>query len=126
MNETPSERRLAKNEVIFRQANRQIETSLKATVKEEAKDKIKSPDLMGIPLHFLCECSDDTCKARIKLTLERYKKLHKSSADFVIKPGHEIARIEKVTYRAKNYYVVSKYMQPPSRPTKLHPKDQNL
>lgn len=49
------------------------------------------------PVPFLCECSDPTCEALLRITLEEYSST-RAAADFLVAPGHQVdhARIVRV------------------------------
>jgi hypothetical protein len=44
----------------------------------------------GEPVPFLCECTDDTCMARVDLTLEEYAGIRRHENRFVILCDHPI------------------------------------
>lgn len=113
MDDHLSERRLAKNEVVFRQANQQVQKFMQ---EQNAGKKDKESEL-----HFYCECSNENCRERVMLTPTKYGKLHKNSSQFVIKPGHSVAEVEKVVKTAPDYEVVEKYRSPPSSAAELEP-----
>ncbi len=94
-----SDRRLQENEIIFREANNDIQEFL----TETEGDRIKRI----VP--FYCECSRMDCKRRIELTPLMYDKLHKNKKQFVVLQGHEIPEIEKIVTTQKNINVVEKY-----------------
>lgn len=124
MNGSLSERRLAENEVVFRQYNLQVQEELEAyTQAAESEGHKPQASVKDLPLHFYCECSDESCKKRIVLKPNEYKKLHKNSSQFLILPGHQVASIEKVVRQEKNFTVVEKYMTPPKHADKLNPSN---
>ena len=123
MAETPSQRRLAENEVVFRQTNQQIPKNL-AAVKELAEEDnqqsiVKNID--DIPVSFYCECSDEKCRERIVLKPAEYTALHQNSSQFIVIPGHEVPTIERVVNKSNDYLVVEKYETPPETATELNP-----
>lgn len=92
-----SKRRLAENEVIFRQANLDI---------KEFLDDAGAAHNTLIP--FFCECSDPNCRGRIELSAAAYQRLHQNRRQFVVIPGHEIPAIENVVVQDVRYFVVEK------------------
>jgi hypothetical protein len=68
--------RSARNEVVFRDANEEIE----ARREELTAVAGRTP--------FLCECADPYCKAVIPLTLDEYEHVRAQSNRFVLQPGH--------------------------------------
>lgn len=126
MNESAGERRLAENEVIFRQANQQAVESLEQAREEELSDHVKPSVEQNLSLFFYCECADDGCKQRIKMPLAEYEANHRQSNQFIILPGHEVPNIEKVVKKEQGYFVVQKYMTPPKETGGLHPMAENI
>lgn len=108
-----SDRRLAENEVIFRQFN----TEIKDFVLEDAQDTVYAHR----PLRFYCECSNMDCRERLEITAQEYDKLHANRKHFTVKPGHVIPEIEKIIKKAKEYEVVEKKQVPPA-PKDIDPK----
>lgn len=124
MTDQVSERRLAENELIFRQANQKVSQSfahLKSSV-EEGKDGDWLPDLEAT-IHFFCECSDEKCRQRIKLKQSKYEELHQNGSQFVLLPGHNHPKVERVMQSTDDYIVVEKYIAPPPSGKKLNLTD---
>jgi hypothetical protein len=124
MPETPSERRLAENEVLFRQLNEQVHHGFEETnrlAREDGQPEYIVDPQADIPLHFYCECADEKCTERIVMALPTYTAIHQYDNRFVIVPGHEVASVEKVILRRPEYLVVQKYVKPPKVARKLHP-----
>jgi hypothetical protein len=104
-----AERRQIENEMIFRQANEKVSDDLNALDVQLIKDEF--PELVAgndLTLHFICECSDENCDARIPIKLSVYKKIHKNRDAFIIKPRHQVQQIEAVIYTDDDYSVVEK------------------
>lgn len=100
-----STRRLLENERIFKAANGKI--------KKTAEDLLNYKELEEMPLEFFCECANEACRAKIKLTHAQYEDLHSNQKQFIVKPGHEIAKIEKLVKREPSFSVVEKFISPP-------------
>ncbi len=117
MNKKMSERRLAENQVLFRQKNEQVASDLEALKKAAESEGRGSlvPD-SDVPLHFYCECSNTDCRQRIILTTSQYKELHQNSSQFILVTGHEVPNIERVVFRNDKYEVVEKFQTPPPAP----------
>jgi hypothetical protein len=114
MSLTPSERRFAENEVVFRSFNERLQKDIDNVNKiaaEEGDDPISLDGAM--PLYFFCECSDETCSQRIRISPDIYQKIHKTRDVFTIVPGHQIETAEDVIAVEKEYCVVKKHKQPP-------------
>jgi hypothetical protein len=109
MKGTPSERRLAENEVIFRQLNERAHNGL-IKINELAHED-KQPEFIvddDTPLYFYCECSSLSCIERVTITFREYGRIHQNGRDFVVVPGHEAATIERVIKKYSGYNVVRK------------------
>jgi hypothetical protein len=98
-----SERRLKENEIIFREANRNIQQFIEETTgKKNAK------------VRFYCECSNMGCKQRINISISQYGAAHRNEKQFIVVPGHEIPSIEKVIKTSAGYSLVEKTGKMPS------------
>lgn len=110
MVQSKSEKKLAQNQVIFKETNQKVYEGLENLDKRLNKDDVSvMKDGLNTPLHFLCECSDEKCHQRIVISPTKFKSLHGTPAQFVILPGHEVKAIERVTKKTKNYAVVEKF-----------------
>jgi hypothetical protein len=90
--------RIAKNETVFRAANRKIQHA-----EEDAgggADKI---------IEVLCECGRDACSGLIALAIAEYEAAHSEGDRFVVLRGHESAEIERVVEERAGYLVVDKF-----------------
>ncbi|MGH2860066.1 MAG: hypothetical protein ACRDLT_01020 [Solirubrobacteraceae bacterium] len=90
-----SERRLARNEALFRETN-------------EAIERGQWPDDPAKLVRFRCECARLDCGEAVELTLAEYEQIRSSPRRFVIIPGHETPEIEIVISRAPDYLIVEK------------------
>jgi hypothetical protein len=88
--------RLALNEALFRQVNeRLLEVSaLLGTVDS-------GPE-------FVCECPDEGCTERIRLSSAEYEGLRANPRHFVVRPGHEAHSVERIVADHGSYRVVEK------------------
>lgn len=120
-----SERKLAENEMVFRNQNMKIIDGiqeLKIVAKSEGQESfVEDPK----QLHFLCECADENCHKRIILNPKKYEEIHKKRNRFIILPDHRVKAIEKVIKHESGYSIVEKYKNPPKRVTKLSKTDVN-
>ena len=92
----PRDERIAKNEAVFRAANREIEEA----DREAGGDGV---------LEVLCECGREGCSGLISLTVADYNGVHSQEDRFVVVPGHESPEIENVVERRETYFVVDKF-----------------
>ena len=90
--------RIAKNETMFRAANREIEQA-----DQEAG---AGP---GQLIEFLCECGRQECGDVITMTVADYDSVHIQADRFVVLRGHESPEIEKVVEERAGYLVVDKF-----------------
>ena len=90
------ERRLARNETLFREVNERIE-DLAHTHADE--DHI---------YEFLCECSNAECDLRLSLPLSTYEQARTDSAVFIVAVGHELPEIEEVVLHGAGFQLVRK------------------
>lgn len=122
MSEPLSERRMAENEVFFRQQNEEMQKSIEAftaMAKQDGHDDLLDND--DTPLHFYCECSDENCRKRIELQPSKYDKIHKKRNRFLIICGHEAPSVEQVVERKDGFCVVEKLVPPPPLAPRLQP-----
>ena len=88
------EQRLARNEVLFREAN------------ELTAEDVR--DVGGDEVDFLCECSSRHCVERVRLSTMQYEHVRTSSYRFFVVPGHEVPAIERIVEQHERYLVVEK------------------
>jgi hypothetical protein len=88
--------RIAKNEAVFRAANRELAEADKEAGGDGA-------------LEVLCECGQESCDSLISLTVAEYDGIHAQDDRFVVVPGHENPQIESVVERRERYLVVDKF-----------------
>jgi hypothetical protein len=124
MDMSNSKRRLIENELVFRESNESIKAGIDQ-LHEMAKEEGYHPiELDGdSQLNFYCECSDENCTQRIKLTPNEYEKLHKQRDIFTVVCGHELEDVEEVVEKRENYCVVRKFKHPPLSPKGLNVTD---
>jgi hypothetical protein len=121
MTESVSERRMAENEVVFRNANEAIQAGfdkLTHMSREDGAEPIGFNPTMK--LQFLCECADENCVKRIEMQLDEYNEVHSSPKRFIIANNHEVLRIENVIESRDGYAIVEKHDVPPQDATSLN------
>jgi hypothetical protein len=91
-----TEERVAKNDAMFRDANKQI-----AAVA--AQQEITEP-----ALPFLCECADVGCTEIVKLRLAEYRELRSNPRWFVNTPAHQEGSQSALVARRDGYVIVEK------------------
>jgi hypothetical protein len=84
---------IAKNELVFRRLNDEIE-QLSERWRHEVMDAF-------------CECGDPDCLDHLPVRLAQYQDV-RDNRHFLVRPGHEIADVEKVVERYPDFVVVEK------------------
>jgi hypothetical protein len=89
--------RVARNNVIYREANERIESAA------EEYD-------FSAPIPFICECADSTCTDVVAVPLRDYEEIRAEPTHFLSLPGHEQNPHEdlKIVRRHPDYVVVAK------------------
>jgi hypothetical protein len=96
---TTTEDRLARNEAIFREINERTRSLQERFGPEDPSTRYEE---------FLCECGDQMCVERVKLTVPEYESVRAESTQFVLRPGHMMPRVERVVRKSDRYVVVVK------------------
>ena len=86
--------RIAETEALFRDVNEQI-------AETAERFDVSTAD-------FYCECADVECHERVEVPLDDYEEVRSESTHFIISPGHENERVERVLARRGRYAVVDK------------------
>jgi hypothetical protein len=87
--------RLARTEALFRDVNERIAESAEGFDADAAD--------------FVCECGEQACTERVSATLDEYERVRADGRRFLIRPGHENDRIERVVERRSRFAVVEKF-----------------
>jgi hypothetical protein len=82
---TEQEMRIARTESLFRDVNERIAESAERFEADSTE--------------FVCECSDQTCTDRVEATLDEYQEVRADGTQFLLRPGHEDIRVERVVER---------------------------
>jgi hypothetical protein len=89
----PSHVRASLNQARFRELN---ETSLEAALHG------------GVFAEFVCECTRESCDARVSLTVEEYEQVRRSPSRFVLAVGHASTVDERVVDSTARFEIVEK------------------
>ncbi len=89
------ERRLARNEALFREVNESIARG-------------RWPGDEDVPVAYRCECARLGCNELISLTPRAYAEVRAEGRRFVIAPGHEMPELETVVATRTGYNIVEK------------------
>jgi hypothetical protein len=93
------EKRIAKNEALFRGVNERVRN-----VKAELP-----PGEAEQPVDFICECGRDDCVEEVPVTLAEYERTRAEPTHFLVRPGHEVPDVEVVVLRSDRFLVVKKF-----------------
>jgi hypothetical protein len=85
----------ARTEALFRDVNERIAESAEGFAADHAD--------------FVCECGEQACTERVPATLDEYERVRADGRRFLIRPGHENDRIERVVERRPRFAVVEKF-----------------
>jgi hypothetical protein len=86
--------RIAKTESLFRDVNERIAESAQGFGSDDAA--------------FVCECADPECTERVEAPLAAYEDVRSRATQFLLAPGHEDERVERVVEKGRRYEVVRK------------------
>jgi hypothetical protein len=101
-------KRAAETEALFREVNERIaETAERLEVEEP---------------EFVCECADPACADRVAAPAEVYEDVRADGATFLLAPGHEDERFERVVRRRRGYRVVEKVREVAAIVRRLDPR----
>ena len=89
------EERVARNEELFQEVNRQI---------EKLEEKLGRPRTLSI----LCECGKKHCLDGFEVEPSAYQRVRANPLWFFVVPEHEDSQVEKVIERTPQYLVVEK------------------
>jgi len=89
-------RRLAENQVLFREINERIEASAETQGSDHHA------------YEFVCECSTLECFERFELTLAEYGRVRDRPQRFIVLSGHEQPEVEDVVERRGVVAIVEK------------------
>ena len=90
-----TEVRIATTEAIFRSVNERI---------AESAERFDSTET-----EFVCECEDRSCTHRLEASLDEYERVRAHPTHFLLAPGHENDRVERVVARRGHYWIVEKF-----------------
>ena len=91
----PAQSRVRENEETFARANDEIRASAE---RYEFRQLVP----------FLCECSEPACLETIRLSLEGYREARDGGERFILLPGHDDPRVERVVGHGTGYVLVEK------------------
>ena len=92
------EERVARNEALFQEVNRQIEKLEETLGRRET-------------IRLLCECSKKHCLEGFDVEAAAYERVRSNPVLFFVVPGHEDPEVEQVVERTREFLVVEKVGQ---------------
>jgi hypothetical protein len=93
---TEYELRVARTEALFRDVNERIAETSRRFQSDQAD--------------FVCECADPACADRVPASLDKYEQVRADGTRFLLVPGHEDSRVERVVERPhRRLAVVEKF-----------------
>jgi hypothetical protein len=92
--------RRAKNEALFREVNERIEEVSRRLVGTGEQDA-------AFP-GFVCECSRRECTESVPTTYRQYEAVRENPRLFLVLPGHEDPKVDRVIERHEGCLVVEK------------------
>ncbi len=95
--------RLGLNEALFREVNERVKA-----INEGFGSDVADTE-------FVCECADESCLERLRMTLAEYEHLRADPTQFAVRSGHEVPDVEDVIENHDTYVVVAKRGGDPSK-----------
>jgi hypothetical protein len=96
MGDTERELRAAQNQMLFRSVNDRI---------KEVGEKLADS---AAELGFACECVDDTCLEKIRLSAQQFLAIESDPNRFIVLRGHEVPDVEDIVGERDGFLIVSK------------------
>jgi hypothetical protein len=95
--------RKARNEALLREVNERIEQ-----VDKEAEARSWAPEETHFEFHCECGAADGACASVVEMTIAEYEAVRTQDDRFVLFPGHETRRLERVVQENERFVVVDK------------------
>jgi hypothetical protein len=106
-----AERRVARNEALFREANEAIERGLWPGEEHPA-------------VRFVCECARLDCGRMVELSLRDYERIRSNPKRFVVISGHQLPDFETVVEERPGFVVVEKEGEAGDAVEELDPREE--
>jgi hypothetical protein len=104
--------RAARNEEVFRDVNARIEQG------------VEMHDVPG-RVRYHCECERASCFEMVSLERADYERVAAERYRFVVAPGHEDSKIERVVEQHESYLVVEKVGEARKQLDRDHPQQRH-
>ncbi len=112
------ERRLGRNEALFREVNERIER-----VSGALRTGTDTMTILCECGNLLCECGNPDCVEHIEVSLSEYERVRAESTHFFVRPGHAKPDVEEVIEHHDEYDVVRKNGAAGEIARELDPRD---
>jgi hypothetical protein len=107
------ERRLAQNEVLFREVN------------ERVRDVASQLGDDG-GYEYFCECANKDCTFRVPLRIADYEAIREDPRQFVVLPEHFTPEVEILVGQTDTYWIVRKVGEAGDYVAALDPRSRDL
>jgi hypothetical protein len=88
--------RIGLNEALFRDVNERVKG-----INDSFGARLEEAE-------FVCECGDESCTERVRMTLGEYEHVRSDPPLFAIRVGHEVPDVEGVIESSDRFTVVKK------------------
>jgi hypothetical protein len=105
------ERRLARNEALFREVNEKVRSLAEGPGSDAHLDD------------YFCECADVDCVAHLQLATGEYESARAESTWFIVTPGHERPMDERIVTSSDRFVIVEKLGETGQQAAELDPRD---
>jgi len=93
-------KKLKQNEITFKKVNEGI--------KKIEKNSLTPTAQKNNQIDFVCECSDENCFEKIRLTVVEFESFRRNQNQFIIKENHQTPEIEQEIGGSKDFVIVEK------------------
>lgn len=104
--------RAARNEEVFRNVNRGIGAGAEQHHVES-------------PLAFHCECAQALCVETVQVSPRDYERVARERYRFIVIPGHQELRVERVVEEHETFNVVEKIGEAREQIDRDHPQERH-
>jgi hypothetical protein len=113
--------------IRLRQAKAAKNQSLFREVNERVKDVRQHHDWFPYDEDAICECANETCSERIKISATEYARIRERGTCFLVLPSdeHVFADVEEVIEKHENYWIVEKIERAALVAEKLDPRKRD-
>ena len=110
------ERRLAENEVLFREVNERT---------KDVNERWSGRPAAAPPFQIVCECGQPDCALPLQVGADVYEEVRAHGARFLVARGHERPDVERVVAEHEGINVVEKLGESKPYVTGLDPRSRS-